>query len=79
MFYCYLLEACSVLMRKIEREKPNGREDGEKLGGVEEREDIIRIYCMRKKSICDKSGKFKKKYWSFDVFSFSKEVWKINK
>lgn len=50
MFYCYLLEACSVLMREIKREKLNGREDGEKLGGVEEGEDIIRIYCMRKKT-----------------------------
>lgn len=49
MFYCYLLEAYSVLMRKIEREKLNGREYGEKLGGVEEGEDIIRIYGMRKK------------------------------
>jgi hypothetical protein len=37
----------------------DGREGGEELGGLERGETIIRISCVRKKSISNKRGKRK--------------------
>lgn len=54
MFGCHLLEARSFLRRGregVDLEKMGG---GKKLGGVEERETIIRIYCTRVESIFNK-------------------------
>ena len=54
MFGCYLLEACSFLMRDRKGVDLDGRRGGEELGGVEGGETIIRIYYVRKKSIFNK-------------------------
>lgn len=48
---CYLLEACSFQMWDRKWVDPEGRGNGEKLGGIERRETAIRIYCMAKLSI----------------------------
>ena len=36
---------------------PDGRGPGEQLGGVEEGQTLISIYCMRKDSLFHKCGK----------------------
>lgn len=52
MFRCYLSEACPFLMRDREVEDMGGRGGVEELRGVERRETLIRIHCVRgKKSI----------------------------
>ena len=48
MFGCYLLEACSFLMRDRKGVDLDGRDGGEELGGVEGEETVIRIYYVRK-------------------------------
>lgn len=40
---------------------PEGKRDGEELGGVEGEEAMIRVYCLRKESIFDKRKKANKK------------------
>lgn len=40
---------------------PEGKRDGEELGGVEGEEVMIRVYCLRKESIFDKRKKANKK------------------
>ena len=54
IFGCYLLEACSFLMRDRKGVDLEGRRGGEDLGRVEGEETIIRIYYMRKESIFNK-------------------------
>ena len=49
MFDCFLLEACSFLMR--DRKDLNGTGGGKELGGVEGREAVFRLYCRRKESM----------------------------
>ena len=48
LFGCYLLEACSFLMRDRKGVDLDGRDGGEELGGVEGEETVICVYCMRK-------------------------------
>ena len=54
MFGCYLLEACSFLMIDRKGVDPEKRRGGEELGGVQGRESIIRVYCIKKDSIFNK-------------------------
>ena len=54
MFGCYLLEACSFLMTDRKGVDPEKRRGGEELGGVQGRESIIRVYCIKKDSILNK-------------------------
>ena len=44
IFGCYLLEACSFLMRHKKEMDLDGRGGGEEIGKVEGGETIIRIY-----------------------------------
>jgi hypothetical protein len=48
ILFCYVLEACSFPTRDRKGVDLDGRGHGEKLGGVERRETVIRIYCMKK-------------------------------
>ena len=48
-------------MRDRKGVDPDGKGDGEELGGVG-RETVIRLYCMRKESIFNKKGKNWKTY-----------------
>lgn len=48
IFGCYLSKACSDIMRDMQGVERKGGE--EELGGVEEVETIIMIYCMRSDS-----------------------------
>ena len=53
MFYfvmscCHLLEDCSFLMRDRKVVDLERRRGGEELGGVDEGETVIRIYCIKK-------------------------------
>lgn len=41
-----------------------GKRGGEELGGVEEGETVIRVYCMVKQSIFNKRGKESKEFRS---------------
>jgi hypothetical protein len=54
VFGCYFSDACSFLMRDRKGMDPEGRGGREELGGVEGEVYIIRIDCMRKKSIFNK-------------------------
>lgn len=47
MFGCYLLEACSFQLKDRKRVDSDSKRGGEKLQGLEERENAIRIYFMR--------------------------------
>lgn len=49
MFCCYLLE------RERKGMNSEGKEGGKKLGGIERRETIIKIWYMRKGSLLDKT------------------------
>jgi hypothetical protein len=42
------MEACSFVMRSRQEVDLEGRGGGKKLRGVEGKETIIRIYCIRK-------------------------------
>lgn len=57
VFGCYFSDACSFLMRDRKGMDPEGRGGREELGGVEGEVYIIRIDCMRKKSIFNKREK----------------------
>lgn len=57
MFCCNFLEACSFLAAVREGVDQDGRGAGEKLGGGEGRETIIREYCVRKEPIFTNRGK----------------------
>ena len=57
MFAANLLESYSFLMRN--RKGVNLEGSGEKVGGVEGQETVLRIYCMRKESIFNKRKKIK--------------------
>lgn len=46
-FCCYLLDACSFLIKDINGVDPDGRGGREEVGGVEEGKTVIRIYYMR--------------------------------
>ena len=48
MFGCYLLEACSFLMRDRKGVDLEGKGGGEELGGINGGKTVIRIYYMRK-------------------------------
>ena len=50
-FCCYLLDACSFLMRDRKEVYTEGRGGSKELRGVEGGETAIEIYCMRKESI----------------------------
>lgn len=47
MFGCYLLEACSFQLKDRKRVDSDSKRGGEKVQGLEERENAIRIYFMR--------------------------------
>ena len=49
MFGCYLLEACSFLIRDRKGVDPDRMGGGEELRGVKGGEAVIRIFCMRTK------------------------------
>lgn len=57
MFRCYLSEACPFLMRDREVEDMGGRGGVEELRGVERRETLIRIHCVRGKIYFNRRGK----------------------
>lgn len=64
MFYCYHLEACCFLTRDrngvdLDEEGRGGKRKGgkEDLEGVEGEETLMKIYCLRKKSIFSKKEK----------------------
>ena len=48
MFGCYLLGACSFLMRDRKGVDLEGKGGGEELGGINGGKTVIRIYYMRK-------------------------------
>ena len=60
MFDPYLLEACSFQMRDRKGVDPNGRGGRDQLARREGGETVIMVYCMRKESVFDKKGKWKK-------------------
>ena len=60
LFFCYLLEPRSFLMKARKEVDLNARGDKEKLGEVEGEETVIRIYCMRRESIFNQRGKASK-------------------
>jgi hypothetical protein len=57
VFGFYLLGTCSFIRRERRRVDPEGRGVGEGMGGREEGEGIIRIYCMRREPIFSKRKK----------------------
>ena len=71
MFGCFLLEACSFLMKDRKGVDLEERGGGEELGRVEERETIIRKYCLRKESIFNKSKNIK--VIVYNIHSFEKK------
>lgn len=59
LFCNVVLLSLTRLFFSTERQKgmdPNGRGYGEELGGVEGRETIIRLHCMRKETTFNKRG-----------------------
>lgn len=54
MFVCYLLKACSFLMKDRKGMGTEGRRGEEELAGAKAEETIIRLYCLRKESIFNK-------------------------
>lgn len=57
MFFCYLLETCSLLMRDRKGEDLEGREGDRELGGMEGWETVTSMYCMSIESIFIERGK----------------------
>lgn len=56
-YHVWLLSLRSLLFsERQEGIDPEGRGDGEELGGMERGETVPRIYCMRKESIFIKKG-----------------------
>lgn len=62
MFCCYLLKACSFLMKARKGEKLDGRGGLEELGAVEGMEAVFRLYCMTEESMVNWSGSRKDPY-----------------
>lgn len=54
MFGCYHVESRSLLMKDREGAVLDGREGGMDLGEVEGRDNITRLYCMKKDSLFNK-------------------------
>ena len=69
MFGCYLLEACSFLMRDRKGVDLEGRRGGKELGGVVGGETIVMIYYMTKEYIFNKRKTFYKLSWSLRMLS----------
>lgn len=55
MFGCCHIESRSLLMKDREGADLDGREGGMDLGEVEGRGNIIRLYCLKKSSIFNKT------------------------
>lgn len=51
-------------MRDRKGGDPDGRRSGEELGGAEGGETIIRIYCVRGKSLLKEKKRLKIKTWT---------------
>ena len=51
---CFLLEACSFVMKDRKRDDLNRWECGEGLGRTEKRERVIKIHCTSAESILNK-------------------------
>lgn len=68
MFGCYLLKACSSLIRDRKGADLDERRGREELGEVERGETVLRLYCMRKESVLNRRGTSKvKKQREFNV------------
>lgn len=53
----FLLGACSFVMKDRKGDSLNRRERGEGVGGIEGRERVIKIHCMKEESILNKLNK----------------------
>lgn len=51
MPYCYLLDACSFLIKDTKGVYLKRKRSGEELGVVKGRKTLIRIYCMREENL----------------------------
>lgn len=63
MFYCYLWDTCSILVRDLKGVDSSGSGNGEELEGIEGGKTLLRLNRMREETVLNERGWKKRSHW----------------